>query len=121
MGCNEQSSITSTSQSGAWAAAVAAAAMGVIAYRTLAVTPETRAIMWVYTVAVTVLLCGGILSALGGSVHLATLGIAYFFSDWCVGLRDFGSGGTPLLKEHILIVILILYYTIMLTSIDFVL
>ncbi len=105
----------------ALAAAVVSVVMGVIAYRTLDVTAETRVIMRVYAVSVTVLLCGGLLSALGGSVHLAYIGIAYFFSDWCVGLRDFGKNVPPLLKEHILIVILILYYTVMLTSIDFVL
>lgn len=94
--------------------------MGVIAYRTLKVAPETLAIMLVYTVSVTVLLCGGILSALVGNVHLAYIGIAYFISDWCVGLRDFGKKVPALLKENILIVILVLYYTIMLMSIDFV-
>ena len=94
--------------------------MGVIAYQTLNVAPETLAIMLVYTVSVTVLLCGGILSALTGNVHLAYIGIAYFVSDWCVGLRDFGKNVPPFLKENILIIILMLYYSIMLMSIDFV-
>jgi hypothetical protein len=95
-------------------------AMGVIAYQTLNVAPETFAIMLVYTVSVTVLLCGGILSALTGNTHLAYIGIAYFVSDWCVGLRDFGKNIPTFLKNNILIIILMLYYSIMLMAIDFV-
>lgn len=95
-------------------------AMGVIAYRTLDVAPDTLIIMLVYTVSVTALLCGGILSALTGNVHLAYIGIAYFISDWCVGLRDFGKNVPIILKNNILIIILMLYYSIMLMSIDFV-
>lgn len=94
--------------------------MGVIAYQTLDVAPETFAIMPVYTISVTVLLCGGILSALAGNVHLAYIGTAYFISDWCVGLRDFGKNIPAFLKKNILIIILTLYYSIMLMSIDFV-
>ena len=97
---------------------LAAAVLGVAAYRTLAVTDETRAIMLVYVVAVVSLLCGGILSAITGDVRLAFIGIGYFFSDWFVGLRDFGKKVPPFLQRHVLIVILMLYYTIMLTSID---
>ncbi|MCB2178436.1 hypothetical protein KQH61_03385 [bacterium] len=102
-------------------ALVVAAALGVAAYRTLAVTEETRAIMLVYVVAVVSLLCGGILSAITGNAHLAYIGIGYFFSDWFVGLRDFGKNVPRFLQRHVLILILILYYTIMLTSIDLVL
>ena len=102
------------------AAAVVSVLFGITAYRTMAVTAETLVIMLVYTGAVTTLLCGGLLSAVTGSAHLGYIGIAYFFSDWCVGLRDFGKNPPRLLKENILIVILILYYTIMLTSIDLV-
>lgn len=92
--------------------------MGILAYRTLKISAETRLIMLVYTFSVTALLCGGILSAVSGSLHLAFIGIAYFFSDWFVGLRDFGKKVPGFLRQHILIVILILYYTIMLASID---
>ena len=99
-------------------AALVSVVLGITAYRTLDVSLETQAIMLVYTFSVTVLLCGGILSAFTGSLHLAYIGIAYFFSDWFVGLRDFGKKVPPVLQQHILIVILILYYTIMLASID---
>lgn len=97
---------------------VVAVALGVAAYRTLAVTDETRTIMLAYVVSVVSLLCGGILSVITGNAHLAYIGIGYFFSDWFVGLRDFGKKVPPFLQRHVLIVILVLYYTIMLTSID---
>lgn len=100
-------------------AVLASLACGTLAYRTLEVSPENLGIVLVYTVSVTVLLCGGLLSALGGDVHLGYIGIAYFISDWCVGLRDFGKKTPALFQRHVLIVILILYYTIMLTSIDY--
>ncbi|MFN2143722.1 MAG: hypothetical protein ACK2T7_00140 [Anaerolineales bacterium] len=92
--------------------------LGVAAYRTLEVTAETRAIMLVYVVSVVTLLCGGILSAVSGNLPLAYIGIGYFFSDWFVGLRDFGKNVPKFLQSHVLVVILMLYYTIMLTSID---
>lgn len=101
--------------------AAAALLMGGLAYLTLDVSPENLGIVLVYTVAVTTLLCGGLLSALTGQPHLAFVGIAYFFSDWCVGLRDFGKRVPAFLKRNLLIVILILYYSIMLISIDLVL
>ena len=96
-------------------------AMGIIAYFTLEVSPDTKVIVWVYTVAVMTLLCGGIMSAMIGNPYLAYIGIAYFISDWCVGLRDFGKKIPKVLDNNITIIILILYYTIMLVSIDFVL
>jgi hypothetical protein len=102
-------------------AVVVALLMGILAYRTLDVSPDNLMIVLVYTVSVTILLCGGILAALNLSAHLAYIGIAYFFSDWLVGLRDFGKNIPEILKKNILILILILYYTIMLTSIDYVL
>jgi hypothetical protein len=94
-------------------------ALAVAAYFTLEVSPETFAIVLVYCVSVTTLLCGGILSAMAGQPHLAYIGIAYFVSDWCVGIRDFGKRPPAWLQRHLLIIILILYYTIMLTSIDY--
>ena len=56
---------------------------------------------------------------MAGQPHLAYIGIAYFVSDWCVGIRDFGNPSLEWLKRNLLIIILILYYTIMLTSIDY--
>lgn len=106
---------------GVLAAAAGALVMGMLAYRTLEVAPENRAVVLVYTVSVTVLLWGGLLMALAGQVHLAYIGCAYFVSDWCVGLRDFGKHVPPLLQRNLLIVILMLYYSIMLVAIDFVL
>ncbi|MFN2195699.1 MAG: hypothetical protein ACK2UW_06205 [Anaerolineales bacterium] len=101
-------------------AAAAAVLLGVLAYLTLNVTPDTRLIILLYTVSVSVLLWSGLLAALTDNWHLAYIGIAYFFSDWLVGLRDFGKNPPPGLKENALILILMLYYTIMLVSIDFV-
>jgi len=94
--------------------------MGIVAYFTLDVSPENLGIVLVYTVAVSTLLCGGIMSTMIGDTHLGYIGIAYFISDWCVGLRDFGKKVPQLLNNNLTIIILILYYTIMLTSIDFV-
>jgi hypothetical protein len=93
--------------------------LAVLAYRTLDVSPETLVIVLVYSVSVATLLCGGLLSAINGHPHLAYIGIAYFISDWCVGLRDFGKRPPAWLKRNALIIILILYYTTMLTSIDY--
>lgn len=100
-------------------AAAVAIILGLLAYRALNVTPDTRLIILVYTVSVTLLLWSGLLAALAGSWHMAYIGIAYFFSDWLVGLRDFGKNLPPGLKENALVFILMLYYTIMLVSIDF--
>ena len=94
-------------------------ALAGVAYSTLKVSPETFGIVLVYSASVATLLCGGILSAIHGHPHLAYIGIAYFFSDWLVGLRDFGKRPPAWLQKNALIVILILYYTIMLTSIDY--
>lgn len=100
------------------AAVVVSCVCGGIAFLTLKVSRETLPVMLVYLAAVTTLLCGGIVSAMIGDAALAYIGIAYFVSDWCVGLRDFGKRVPALLARHILIVILMLYYSIMLTSLQ---
>ena len=94
-------------------------ALAGVAYSTLEVSPEKFGIVLAYSVSVATLLCGGILSAINGHPHLAYIGIAYFFSDWLVGMRNFGKRPPAWLQKNALILILILYYTIMLTSIDY--
>jgi len=94
-------------------------ALAAVAYSTLEVSRETLGMVLVYSASVATLLCGGILSAIIGDPRLAYIGIAYFFSDWLVGVRDFGRRRPEWLKRNALILILVLYYTIMLTSIDY--
>jgi hypothetical protein len=94
-------------------------ALAGVAYSTLEVSPETLGIVLVYSASVATLLCGGILAAINGHPRLAYIGIAYFLSDWLVGLRDFGKRPPAWLEKNALIIILALYYTIMLTSIDY--
>jgi hypothetical protein len=92
--------------------------MGLVAYRTLDVDRERFPLLVGYTFCVSTLLCGGVLSAFAGYPRLAYIGTAYFVSDWCVGLRDFGKPVPALLHENLLVLILALYYSIMLVSID---
>jgi len=105
-----------------WAgvAAVVSALFGWLAYGTLVVAPENRTMVLVYLLAVVSLLCGGLLSAVAGNAYLAYIGIGYFVSDWCVGLRDMGKAMPLFFQRNILIVILVLYYSIMFTSILYV-
>ncbi len=95
--------------------------MGILAFFSLEVTKENLVICLVYDVSVCILLCGGLLSAIAGNMHMAFIGITYFISDWCVGLRDFGKYLPDFFKEHMLIVIVTIYYLNMLISIDLVL
>jgi uncharacterized membrane protein len=92
--------------------------LGLGAFTTLKVDKETLIPMMVYALSVSILLCGGIYSIFAGQLQLAFIGIGYFCSDWFVGQRDFGKRKYPLLDRWILLIILILYYSIMLVSLD---
>jgi hypothetical protein len=95
--------------------------LGLGAFFTLKLNKETLAAMIVYDLAVSILLCGGLYSAFAGQGQLAYIGIGYFISDWLVGQRDFGKKKFPFLDRWILLLILLLYYSIMLVSLDVVL
>jgi len=97
------------------------AALGVGAFFTLRLDKGTLGPMIIYDLSVSVLLCGGLYSLFAGHYALAFIGIGYFVSDWMVGLRDFGKRKSRFLEQWVLLIILMLYYTIMLLSLDTVL
>lgn len=94
---------------------------GIAAFLTLKLDKSTLGPMIVYDLSVSVLFCGGLYSLFAGQYQLAYIGIAYFVSDWLVGIRDFGKKKIPFLERWILLIILLLYYSIMLLSLDAVL
>jgi len=95
--------------------------LGAGAFFTLRLDRETLVPMIVYDLSVSVLLCGGLYSLFAGRYVLAFIGIGYFISDWMVGLRDFGKKRYRFLEQWVLLIILMLYYSIMLLSLDTVL
>lgn len=91
---------------------------GLAAFKTLKLEKDTLGPMIVYDLSVSLLLCGGLYSLFSKQYQLAYIGIGYFLSDWLVGFRDFGKKKIPFLERWILIMILVLYYSIMLLSLD---
>ncbi len=96
-------------------------AVGAGAFTTLKLDRDTLVPMIVYDLAVSVLFCGGLYSLFAGEYQLAYIGIGYFLSDWLVGLRDFGRRKPRFLERWNLLLILLLYYSIMMMSVDAVL
>lgn len=92
--------------------------LGAGAFFTLRLDKDTLIPMIIYDLSVSVLLCGGLYSLFAGHSVLACIGIGYFLSDWMVGLRDFGKKRVRFLEQWILLIILVLYYSIMLLSLD---
>ncbi len=97
------------------------ALVGVGAFTTLKLDKDTLGPMIVYDLAVSMLFCGGLYSLFAGEYQLAYIGIGYFISDWLVGLRDFGKRRPRFLERWNLLLILLLYYSIMMMSVDAVL
>lgn len=95
--------------------------IGIGAFTTLKLDKATLGPMIVYDLSVSVLLCGGLYSLFTGQYQLAYIGIGYFISDWLVGIRDFGKWKFKFLERWILLFILLIYYSIMLLSVDAVL
>ena len=102
-------------------AVLVSVAMGVAAYSSLLVPPGQGALIVVYSAQGVILLCGGLLCLMSRRYHFAAIGILLFFSDWVVGMKDFGNPDiVPLfVKEHAFILILVTYYIPMMASIDY--
>ncbi|MDC7232642.1 MAG: hypothetical protein PQJ58_05385 [Spirochaetales bacterium] len=92
--------------------------LGIGAFFTMKLDKDTLGPMIVYDVAVSVLLCGGLFALFAGQYQMAYIGMGYFISDWLVGTRDFGKWKPAFLDRWILLFILLIYYSIMILSVD---